>query len=216
MEAVKKKQTRDSARTGKLMLQAARAEFAKAGFEGARVDKIAERSGMSKGLIYHHFGSKDDLFIAVLEDIYSELRAENEELILDELEPLDAIKALISHTFMYFANNPEFIVLVHSENLMSAEHLGKSASVNNLFEPLSEKLDELLKRGAEQGIFRAGVDTKQLYISIAALGYFFLSNRHSLSVVFNIDLFAEKSIEERLAHIEEVVLGYLRPTDQLS
>jgi len=205
----KKRQTRDPVRTGKLILGAAREEFAKAGFEGARVDKIAERFGLSKGLIYHYYGSKDELFIAVLEDIYQELRQENERLILDDFEPIAGVKELISHTFNYFAEHPEFIVLVHSENIMGATHLQKSTEINNLFEPLSKKLEELLLRGAKQGVFRKNVDTKQLYISIVALGYFFLSNRHSLGVVFNMDLFADDSLSVRLRHAEDVILGFL-------
>lgn len=211
MVATVKKQTRDPVRTGKAILSAARKEFAKAGLEGARVDRIAEGSGLSKGLIYHYFGSKDELFIAVLDDIYQELRQENEQLILDVFEPVEGIKELIAHTFNYFACHPEFIVLVHSENLMGAKHLRKSDSIQNMFEPLSQKLDELLKRGAKEGLFRSNVDTKQLYISIVGLGYFFLSNRHSLGVIFNMDLFAEQSLADRKAHIEEVILGYLRP-----
>ncbi|WP_127519778.1 TetR/AcrR family transcriptional regulator [Mesorhizobium sp. Z1-4] len=201
---------RDPERTEGVILRAARREFAKAGYEGARVDKIAERSKMSKGLIYHYFGSKDKLFLAVLEDIYQELREQNEALILDEFEPEQGIRRLIDHTFRYFAENPEFIVLVHSENIMRAQHLKKSDSIGKMFGPLNSRLGELIKRGVEQGLFRRDVDVTELYVSIVALGYFFLSNRHTLSIVFDQDMFAEDAIPKRQKHMEDLILGYLR------
>ena len=207
--AVKKK--RDPERTGKAILQAARSEFAAVGYEGARVDRVAEKSGLSKGLIYHYFGSKSALFLAVLEDIYGELRMQNEQLVLDTFEPVEGIKRLIEHTFDYFANHPEFIVLVNSENIMEAEHLKKSETIRDLFDPVSSKIQELIDRGAESGIFRDDVDVLQLYISIVGLGYFFLSNRHSLGVVFDTDLFQGDMLATRRRHIENIILGYLRP-----
>lgn len=208
--AVARRPKRDPERTERNILLAARAEFSMAGYEGARVDKIAERSKMSKGLIYHYFGSKDALFIAVLEDIYQELRSENKELILDEFEPEEGIRQLIAHTFRYFVAHPEFIVLVHSENIMKARHLKESVQIRKMFEPLSLKLGELIERGARQGLFRQDVDVIELYVTIVGLGYFFLSNRHTLSVVFDRDMTGDASEQQRLRHIERIVLGYLK------
>lgn len=205
----KKRPKRDPKRTERTILLAARKEFSKVGYEGARVDKIAERSKMSKGLIYHYFGSKDDLFIAVLEDIYAELESENEELILNDFEPAEGIRRLIAHTFGYFAAHPEFIVLVNTENMMKARHLKESDQIRKMFEPLSLKLMELIERGSREGLFRQDVDVVELYVTIVGLGYFFLSNRHTLSVVFGRDMMGDASEQQRLKHIEQVVLGYL-------
>ncbi|MBB6466342.1 AcrR family transcriptional regulator [Aminobacter lissarensis] len=201
---------RDAERTRLVIIQAAREEFAENGYDGARTDRIAVRTGMSKGVLYHYFNSKDDLFVAVLEDIYLELRSQNEALVLDDFEPEAGIRELIAHTYNYFVNHPEFIVLVNSENLMKSHHLERSQSVRSMFAPLSHRLGELISRGQEQGIFRANVDIIELYISIVGLGYFFLSNRWTLSVVFNRDLLAEGAEEKRLAHMTELVLDYLR------
>ena len=201
---------RDPERTRLVIIQAAREEFAENGYDGARTDRIAVRTGMSKGVLYHYFNSKDDLFVAVLEDIYQELRSQNEALVLDDFEPEAGIRELIAHTYNYFVNHPEFIVLVNSENLMKSQHLERSQSVRSMFAPLSKRLGELISRGQEQGIFRANVDIVELYISIVGLGYFFLSNRWTLSVVFNRDLLAEGAEEKRLAHMTELVLDYLR------
>lgn len=206
----KKERKRDPERTMRTIIQAAREEFAANGYDGARTDRIAAGTGMSKGVLYHYFNSKDDLFVAVLEDIYQELRSQNEALVFDDFEPEAGIRELIAHTYTYFAAHPEFIVLVNSENLMKAVHLKRSQSVRSMFAPLSTKLSELISRGQDKGLFRRDVDVVELYISIVGLGYFFLSNRWTLSVVFNRDLLAEGAEERRLNHITEVVLDYLR------
>lgn len=211
MEPAKKIKKRDPVRTGKAILSAGRSEFSVAGYEGARVDRIAEKSNLSKGLIYHYFGSKSGLFLAILEDIYKELRERNAGLILEDFEPEEGICQLIDHTFKYFSNNPEFIVLVNSENIMKAEHLKKSVMMRDLFRPIVDKIQALLDRGARQGIFRENVDVTQLYISIVGLGYFFLANRHTLEVVFDTPLFEDVTLGNRQKHIEDVILSYLRP-----
>jgi TetR/AcrR family transcriptional regulator len=100
---------------------------------------------------------------------------------------------------------------VNSENIMEARHLKSSKTIRDLFSPVTDKVQELLERGARTGIFRADVDVTQLYVSIVGLGYFFLSNRPSLSIVFDKDLFADGSLDARQKHIEDVILGYLRP-----
>ncbi|MDA4847824.1 TetR/AcrR family transcriptional regulator [Hoeflea poritis] len=202
--------TRDPEKKSKIILKAARKEFASAGFDGARVDRIAAKSKHSKGLIYHHFQSKDELFRSVLVQMYQELSEENKELFLEEFEPQAGVIRLIEHTFDYFANNPDFIILINAENLMKAQHLRKSEDVRKSFEPLRASLDALLKKGAQQGIFRPNVDSTELYISIVALGYFYLSNMHTLSVVFDKALGDEKAIAARKQHIKELVLGFLR------
>ncbi len=209
-EPTVKVKKRDPERTIRAIIAAARQEFAEYGYDGARTDRIAAGTGMSKGVLYHYFTSKDELFVAVLEDIYQELRSQNESLVLDEYEPEAGIRRLIAHTYNYFADHPEFIVLVNSENLMKAVHLQQSQDLRSMFAPLSQRLGELIGRGQQQGIFRDDVDVIELYISIVGLGYFFLSNRWTLSVVFNRDLLADGAQEKRLAHITDLVLGYLR------
>ena len=205
-----KQRKRNTERTMQIIIAAARSEFAANGYDGARTDRIAAGTGMSKGVLYHYFNSKDDLFVAVLEDIYRELRSQNEALVLNEFEPEVGIRELIAHTYNYFASHPEFIVLVSSENLMEAVHLKRSQNIRSMFAPLSIRLEELVTRGQTQGIFRQNVDVVELYVSIVGLGYFFLSNRWTLSVVFNRDLLAQGAEEKRLDHITEVILGYLR------
>ncbi|KTT21072.1 TetR/AcrR family transcriptional regulator [Pseudacidovorax intermedius] len=200
---------RDADRSQAAILQAAREEFASHGLAGARMDRIAERAELNKRLIYYYFGSKDDLFLAVLERAYADIREAEQALHLDEIEPVEAIRQLVSFTWHYYLAHPEFITLLNSENLHRAEHLKRSDGIQQMNSPLVQLLDGVLERGRRDGVFRAGVDPIQLYISIASLCYFYLSNSHTLSAVFGRDLRAPKAMAQRLSHMTELVLGYL-------
>jgi len=208
MEAVELR-TRDADRTQQALLKAATDEFAERGLGGARMDSIAERAGVNKRLIYYYFGSKDELFLAVLEDTYARIREAERGLELLKLKPQDAVRRLVEFTWRYYLDHPEFLTLLNSENLHRARHLKASKRVRELNSPLIQLLGEVLERGRREGLFRGGVDPVQLYISIAGLAYFYLSNNHTLSAIFARDLGAPKARAERLSHITEVVMGYL-------
>lgn len=204
---------RNPEKTAKDILDAATAEFSENGFGSARIDTIAERANSNKRMIYHYYGSKEDLFLAVLENSYAKIRQFETELNLENLSPSDAIKKLIKFTFNYFIENPEFIRLLNSENLFGAVHLKQSNKILDMHTPLVSKLDSVLIEGGNSGVFRKDVTAVQLYISIAALGYFYLSNSSTLEAIFNKNLKSKKALKDRAQHIEDVVLGYLRPLD---
>lgn len=196
--------------TKRLIMDAATAEFARHGLGGARVDAIAERAGANKRMLYHYFGSKDDLYLAVLESAYAEIRTHEAELELDSFSPSEAVRQLVSYTFQYFIEHPEFISLLNDENLYGAEHIRRSKKIRDMHSPLVDRLRELLVRGQEAGEFRSDVDPIQLYVSIASLGYFYLSNVATLSTIFDRDLTTRTAFDARLDHAVEVVLGYLK------
>ncbi len=202
---------RNAERTRGEILAAATAQFAAHGLGGARVDEIARSAGVNKALLYHYFGSKQALFVAVLEATYARIRGAEAALQLEQLDPPEAMRRLVEFTWSYFLANPEFITLVNSENLHGAKHLKRSRRVRSLHHPLVERIEEILARGQAAGDFRDGVDAVQLYITIASLGYFYLSNAHTLGTVFERDLLAPAATAERLRHIQDVVQGYLRP-----
>ena len=202
---------RNPEKTARDILGAATVEFSANGFGSARIDVIADRAKSNKRMIYHYYGSKDDLFLAVLENSYTKIRQREAELNLENLLPIDAIKKLIQFTYAYFVENPEFIQLLNSENLFGAAHLKQSKKILKMHSPLVSKLAFVLKEGAKTGVFRKKVTAIDLYISIAALGYFYLSNSSTLGAIFNKDLKSKKEINSRGRHIEDVVLGYLRP-----
>lgn len=200
---------RDADRSQKDILQAALGEFAEHGLGGARMDRIAERAGVNKRLIYYYFENKESLFLAVLEGAYESIRGEEKQLNLTQVEPTEAIRRLISFTWNYYLAHPEFLTLLNSENLHRARHLKRSAKVLTMHSPLIETLAGVLERGHKTGLFRAGVDPVQLYISIAGLSYFYLSNSHTLSTIFDRELLGTKAKVERLSHMTDLVLGYL-------
>lgn len=191
------------------ILAAATAEFAQHGFGGARVERIARRADANKRMLYYYFGSKDELFLAVLEEAYAHIRSAEHDLDLEHADPREALKRLVEFTWTYYLEHPEFMALLATENLHKGSHVHRSRRVRRLHSPLVDTLRAILRRGERQGLFRRGVDPVQLYISIAGLAYFYLSNNHTLSTVFGRDLASPRALAQRLSHITEVVMGYL-------
>ncbi|MDR5832352.1 TetR/AcrR family transcriptional regulator [Caballeronia sp. LP006] len=202
------KATRNADRTRSLILEAATQEFAELGLAGARVEKIAEKAGTNKRMLYYYFNSKDELFIAVMERAYFSIREAEKELHMHDQTPIEAIRSLVSFTWNYFLEHPEFMGLLNTENAHGGVHVKNSESTA-LNMPLIDMIGEVLHRGQQESIFRAGVDPVQLYISIASLTYFYLSNKHTLSTIFSRDLMSSKAKVERLHHMLDVILGYL-------
>jgi AcrR family transcriptional regulator len=202
---------RDPERTRAVILAAATAEITAKGLGGARVDEIAERAGVNKRMIYHYFGDKEGLYLAVLEAAYAEIRSEEIKLDLGKRDPIEGMRELLLFTWNYYRNHPEFLSLLATENLHKAAYLKRSKKIRELHSPLVGMIDDLLQLGAKQKMFRRNVDPVELYISIAALGFFYMSNRYTLSTIFGRDLTAPENIKARGQHLVDVVLGYLRP-----
>jgi AcrR family transcriptional regulator len=200
---------RDADRSQATILAAARDEFAEHGLGGARMDRIAERAGLNKRLIYYYFEDKEQLFRSVLEQAYLHIREEERKLNLLELKPAEAVRRLVEFTWTYYLEHPEFLSLLNSANLHRGRHLQASRRAREMNSPLIEMLAQILERGRKDGSFRGGIDPLQLYVSIAALSYFYLSNSHTLSAIFGRDLLSAKARNERLTHICDVILGYV-------
>jgi AcrR family transcriptional regulator len=191
------------------ILAAAHAEFAQHGFDGARVDRIAALARLNKRMLYHYFGNKDDLFCAVLEVNYAHKRDSEKALNLEQDSPPQAIRKLVTLTWNYYLENPAFLSLLNSANLHQARHLRHSTHVRQMRSPFIALIGNILERGVREGLFRADVDPAQLYITIASLSYFYLSNQHTLSAIFGRSLMSPRARRERLDHMIEVVLSYL-------
>ena len=197
---------RDPVATRQRILAAARTEFARLGLGGARVDAIAARAKANKRMLYHYFGGKRDLFLAVLEDAYGGIRAAERKLDLEHLGPLQALQTLVTFTWSYYLKHPEFLTLINSENLHKARHLKKSKVIGTMHEHFVAMVAGLLQRGAEQGVFRKGIDPVQLSITIAAIGYYYLTNRFTGAIIYKRDLMAAEALQERLAFNVDTVL----------
>jgi AcrR family transcriptional regulator len=206
----KKLRTRDAEATRSRILAAAKKEFARNGLGGARVDVIAERALANKRMIYHYFDSKEGLFQTVLENAYLDIRTAEQKLNLDHLDPVAALERLIRFTWDYYLKNPEFITLVNSENLHRAKHLKNSEVIKVVSRKFVSMVSGLLDRGVTSGVFRPGIDPVQLNITIAAIGYYYLTNRFTGSIVFERDLMAKDALAERLAFNLDTILRLVR------
>ncbi len=201
---------RDAEATKRRILKAAIVEFARHGLGGARVERIAKAARTNKRMLYYHVGNKEALFLAALEAAYDDIRAAERKLNLEALEPLAAIERLVRFTWSYFVENREFLMLLNSENLHRARHLKKSKRIAAMNSPLIETLRHILERGVAEGTIRPGIDPLQLYISMAGLAYFYLSNASTLSVTFGRDLLSKAEMRRRLDHIVELVRAGVR------
>ena len=205
-----KTNTRDPERTRKTLLDAAIREFADKGYGGARIDNIAKRAGLNKRLLYHYFGDKDALYLAVLESAYISIRSAEHGLNLENEDPVVAIRKLVQFTWDYFLAHPEFLSLLGTENLLRARHLKKSKVIFKLHTPLNSLISTIIRRGTASGQLRKGLDPITLYITIASLGWFYLSNRWTLATIFDRDFMAERELEKWGDHITEVVVSCVK------
>jgi AcrR family transcriptional regulator len=208
--AKRKVPPRDAELTRKRILAAATVEFARKGLGGARVDEIALRSKSNKRMIYHYFGSKERLFTVVLEEAYSGIRSAEREMHLDELDPETAITKLVEFTWAYYIAHPEFLTLVNSENLHRARHLKGSEVIRKTSSQFVNMVKAILDRGVARGVFRSGIDPVQLNITIAAIGYYYLNNHYTGSIIFERDLMSDKNLGERLKFNLDTILRLIK------
>ena len=202
-------QWRNPGATRKKLLVAARHEFAASGLAGARVDGIAARAGVNKQLVYHYFGDKHALYLAVLELVYEEVREHERKLDLQGLPPARAIRKLIESSFDHLAEHPDFILLLNDENRGGARHVRESNRLEAMHSPLVSMVSRILRQGVQAGTFRRGIDPVHLYISIAGLSYFF-SNTPRLSTIFGKNLSSPIARRARRKHVVDLVMHSLR------
>jgi AcrR family transcriptional regulator len=200
---------RNPEKTTRDILAAAREEFVAHGLDGARVDRIAERAGANKRLIYHYVGNKEALYSRVLLDAYRDIRAGERALHLTDLPPADAMDRLVGFTFDHFEANPWFIRLLANENLHRGAFVQQMPEVRQLTSPVIRQLTEVLGAGVAAKVFRPGVDPVQLYLSIIGLSYFFFSNIHTLNIIFERHLDTPEGHAARRRHVIQVIRGYL-------
>src|SRR5215204_5847043 len=179
---------RDRDRTQGEILDVATREFAEHGFSGARVDEIAERTRTTKRMLYYYFGSKEGLFVAVLERAYAAIREAEREVDVEHLDPVAAIRALAELTFDHHENHPDFIRLVSIENIHRAEHIAGREDFAGVNSPAIELIQRILARGRADGSFTREVDAVDLHMMISAFCVFRIANRHTFGAIFDRDL----------------------------
>jgi AcrR family transcriptional regulator len=192
------------------ILNVALQEFSRLGLSGARIDAIALESGLNKGMIYYHFGSKEDLYVAALEESYRRFRQIEEGVQIDEsLAPLPALGMLVGASFDFHAAHPEYIRMVMSENINQGEYIRKIPALRAINRSAITLLEHLCRRGIAEGVFRADLDPVDLHMSISALSFYNVSNRHTFSFIFDRDLAAPEVHAARRASVVDTILRYV-------
>ncbi len=202
--------TNDPERTQADILRVAEAEFGEKGLAGARIDEIAEATRTSKRMIYYYFGSKEGLYLAVLEEAYRRVRDIESELKLQDLEPEEALRRLVAFTFDHHLDHENYIRLVMSENIHRGQYLAQSQRIQELNVPAIAAIRNLYERGIKVGIFRKGLDPVDIHASISALSFFNVSNRHTFGLIFKLDMTTRAYIAQRRDNVVEMIVRFMR------
>ena len=210
LEAAKETgRTNDPARTMAEILQVATHEFADKGLTGARIDEIAAATRTSKRMIYYYFGSKDGLYLAVLEEAYRRMRAIESDLHLDDLPPMEALQKLVEFTYDHHRDNEDFIRLVMNENIQRGDYLRQSQSIQQLNSNAIQSVRAVYDRGVAQGVFRAGLDPVDIHSAISAFTFFNVSNRHTFGVIFQERASQDKADTLKREHVVELIQRFV-------
>jgi AcrR family transcriptional regulator len=202
--------TNDPERTMAEILSVATQEFANKGLAGARIDEIAAATRTSKRMIYYYFGSKEGLYIAVLEAAYGRMRKIEADLHLNDFEPEEALKRLIEFTYDHHQGNEEFIRLVMSENVHRAEYLAQSPAIQKLNGSALQTIEELYNRGVKQGVFKKNLTPLEIHSAISALTFFNVSNRHTFGLIFKGKPSEGKAQTLKKSQVVDLITSYVR------
>ena len=191
------------------ILEAGIDEFAARGFKGASMDAIAARTHTTRALINYYFGSKEKLYLAVLEQVYAEIREAEGKLDLDPLAPVDAVRRIVEFTYNYYLEHEGFVRLVVAENQARGRHLRKSPAMRTLNRPIIDRLARVIARRQAEGLFRQDVDPVEIHKSIAALGMFNVTNKHTFAAIFQRDMGEKGDVPRRRKMVADMILSYL-------
>jgi len=191
------------------ILEAAIEEFAARGFKGASMDAIAARTHTTRALINYYFGGKEKVYLAVLEQVYGEIRQAEDRLDLDHLSPMDAIRRIVEFTYNYYLEHEGFVRLVVAENQAGGRRLKKSRAMRSLNRSIIDTLRRVLERGQRDGTFRPDIDAVEVHKAIAALGMFNVTNQHTFSAIFQRDMGTKGDVAGRRATVTNMILRYV-------
>lgn len=202
----------DADETRNNILEIAAREFADKGLAGARIDEIAEKTSSSKRMIYYYFGGKEELYRAVLERAYAQIRSREEDASaqLQELSASQALQAQVEQTFDYHASNPDFVRLVMNENIHHGEHIGDVPGLKERNRSVIAQLRVIIDKGVADGAFRNDIDPVDLHMSISALCFYNVSNRYTFNANFGVDMGAGKALKKRREQVSEIILAWVK------
>ena len=189
------------------ILETATEVFAERGLSGARIDEIVRRTQTSKRMIYYYFGDKEGLYLSVLEAAYARVRAGEDELHLEELDPVSALRKLVEFTFDFHRAHPQYVRLVQIENIHNAAHMARSERIARLNVSAIDKLAAICRRGLEAGLFRPDINPIELHWLISSSCFFNVSNRATFAHLFGQKLYTDNGQAALRKLIVNAVLG---------
>ena len=178
------------------------------GFAGARVEKIVRKAGSNPRMVYHYFGSKSGLYVAVLEAALGDLRAQELQLDVEHLDPLEGLLKLFDFMNDHFEGNQSLVRLLTNENLQKARFMRTSKAIREMSSPVLSMIARFIARGTDERVLVTGLDPLRVYVMMVALSQFHLSNVHTLSVIFDRDLTAREWRASRRADARRMLLAY--------
>ncbi|WP_250487058.1 TetR family transcriptional regulator [Caballeronia sp. GaOx3] len=203
---------RDPEGTRRRILEAAKSQFAKFGLAGARTDAISEVAGSNERMLYYYFGSKELLYVAVLESMYADYAKKESELDLSSLQPREAMAALATSIWVHLWDNPEWLGLINNENLHQGRYLKTSEKLTETISPVVDVVGSILERGVDAGQFRSGIDPLDFYVTVVGMGYYIASNHFTISAFTGRD-YARQSDRAQICELHlELLDAYLRST----
>ena len=194
------------------IVEAAIDEFASRGFKGASMDAIAARTHTTRALINYYFGSKEKLYVAVLEQVYAEIRDAEAKLDLDHLAPVEAVRRIVEFTYNYYVEHEGFVRLVVAENQARGRHLRKSRTMRTLNRPIIDRLAGVIVRGQAEGLFARDIDPVEVHKAIAALGMFNVTNQYTFGAIFQREMGAKGNVARRRDTVADIIVSYLTNT----
>ena len=191
------------------ILKAAVREFAREGVAGARTDAIARSAGVNKALLYYYFKDKEALYQAVLDEVFSGVRAAIEKALAQNLRPRERLAAYVGAHFDYIASNPLYPRIVHAEFLRAGKDPSRMQRVaKQYFQPIFVNLAALLKEGEESGDFRP-VNPVQFIPSMISVIVFYFITAPILKVMTGTDPGSAEVLADRRAAVVDFISSAL-------
>jgi AcrR family transcriptional regulator len=195
------------------LVEVAKMEFTEKGLDGARIDEIARRAGITKQLIYHYYGSKEELFTAIIEETAASAMAEFVVLELDHLPPAEALRAFLYHVFDQYQRYPFLATSVVEENRQHGVHVSARNEFPHLTPLVWSKLGRILDRGVRSGEFRTGLDPSRLLATFTLLMGGCFIHGYCLSVMMHLDLNTAAGKKIWREHAANFILAAVRACD---
>ena len=195
---------RNPERTRARLLRAAIRLFSAKGYHGVAVDEIVGLARTNKRMVYHYFGSKNDIYLATLVEVFSRLAKVEIQALEESAPPDEKLRHLLEANFRFLDANPEFVRLLLWENLAEGRHLSRHPELVNK-NPFMDRFRAIIQEGVAKGIFREPRDIKHLVINFIALCFIYYSNHYSLATSLGIDLDTPRSRALRVAQATDLV-----------